>query len=169
MVDVTQEGAAGRDRGPRIGIHPHAAHAREVDDEPVVDAAQTAAVVAPAADGDVEALLASEPHRGDHVGDVAAPDDHRRVLVDHRVVQRASVVVVAVSGDEHVAANIAAERIHCRRVESHCGHDGPRSVIRPALHPDGPLLKARRDTDDKGSSRSPCPLPLRLDYCQWTS
>ena len=56
VIDVTQQRAAGRGRGSRFGIHPHAAHAREVDDEPVVDTAQATAVVAPAADGDVQPL-----------------------------------------------------------------------------------------------------------------
>ena len=120
--------ADGRD----VGIDSDSAHARQVDDEAVVDAAQAAAIVAAAADGDVEALLASEPHRGDHVRDITTLDDHRWAFVDHRVVQRTSVVVAAVASHENVAPNVAAERIHCRRVESCCGHDGPRSVIRPA-------------------------------------
>ena len=105
MVDITEEGAAARDGGPGVGIHPHAAHAREVDDEAVVDAPQTAAVVAPAPNGDVQALLAAERHRGHHVRHVVAPDDDRRVLVDHGVVQRTSVVVVDVSRRQDRAAN----------------------------------------------------------------
>ena len=53
-------------------IDPHALHWREVDDEPVVAAAESGTVVAAAADGEQQTLLAGELHGGDDVGRVRA-------------------------------------------------------------------------------------------------
>ena len=55
--------------------------------------AEAAGVVAAAADGDLDAVLAGEPHAGDDVGGVAAAHDGRRLLVDHGVVDGARLVV----------------------------------------------------------------------------
>ena len=102
----------------RVGIDADAVHRREVEHEAVVDAAEAGAVVAAAADGELEPLAAAEVDRGADVGDVAAADDQRRVLVDHRVVEPARLVVVRAAGLEHSTAETCPERLdrlHRRR------------------------------------------------------
>ena len=61
------------------------------------------AVVAAAADGEQQAVVAGEADgRRDVVG-VGAARDQRRALVDHRVVDRARLVVVGVVGPDQPA------------------------------------------------------------------
>ena len=55
--------------------------------------AEARRVVAAAPDGDLDAVLAGEPHAGDDVGGVAAAHDGGRVLVDHGVVDGARLVI----------------------------------------------------------------------------
>ena len=79
------------------GVDGGAAQLRQVDDEGAVPDAEPGRVVAAAADGDLDAVLAGEADAGDDVGGVAAAGDGRRVLVDHGVVDGAGVVVAGVS------------------------------------------------------------------------
>ena len=60
---------------------------------PSSTAAKAGSVVAAAADGDGQAVVAPEIDRGDHVGDVGAAGDQQRPLVDHAVVERARLLV----------------------------------------------------------------------------
>ena len=64
---------------------------------PSSHAAEAGAVVAAAADGEEQAVVAAEVHRRDDVGDVDAARDQPRPLVDHAVVERARRVVVGVA------------------------------------------------------------------------
>ncbi len=88
----------------RRRVDAHAPHHRQVDHQAVVAAAQAGAVVAAAPDGDEQALVAAEVHRGDDVGDVHAARDQARPLVDHAVVQRAGVIVVGVTWTDESSA-----------------------------------------------------------------
>ena len=94
VIDVAGRAAGFDAHGAARGIHAHALHHRQVDDQPVVAAAEPGAVVAAAADGEQQALLAGEVHGGDDVGDVDAARDEPRPLVDHAVVEGARGVVV---------------------------------------------------------------------------
>ena len=69
------------------------------------DTARPRRVVAAAADGDLDAVLAGEPHTGNDVGGVAAAHDGGRVLVDHAVVDGARLVIPGVAGRDQVAAH----------------------------------------------------------------
>ena len=82
-----------------------AAQQRQVDDQGVVPHPEAGGVVAAAADGDLDAVLAGEPHAGDHVGDVAAARDGGRALVDHGVVDGACLVIPGIPGHDQVAAH----------------------------------------------------------------
>ena len=81
---------------------------RQVDDQPVVDAAEPGTVVAAAADGDRQLVVAPEVDRRDHVADVGAARDQQRPLVDHGVVERAGLVIVRVAGADHVPRRLWA-------------------------------------------------------------
>ena len=104
VVDVPRRAARLDANGAVRRVDPHPFHHRQVDDQPVVDAAQAGAVVAAAADGDEKTVVAAEIHRGDHVGDIDALRDEQRPLVDHAVVERASLVVVRIAPRDQPAA-----------------------------------------------------------------
>ena len=62
-----------------------------------------------AADRDPQPALAREPDRGCDVGVVDAVRDRRRVLVDHRVVERARLVVLRVAALDDAAFHRRSE------------------------------------------------------------
>ena len=95
-VDVPEQRAALHAHHPRRRVDRDLVHRRQVDHEPVVDAAEPGAVVAAAAHRDPEAALAREPNRGGDIRLVDAVRDRRRMLVDHCVVESAGVVVARV-------------------------------------------------------------------------
>ena len=64
--------------------------------------------VTAAADRDLDAVLAGEPHAGDDVGGVPAARDRRRVLVDHAVVDGPRLVVARISRQDQLTAQAAA-------------------------------------------------------------
>ena len=89
--------------GAGVGVDLDAAHRPEVDHDAVVAAAEAAAVVSAAADGEQRVMPARKPDHRRHVVGGRAAGDHRRALVDHRVVQRASVVVARVGRADQLA------------------------------------------------------------------
>ena len=91
--------------------------AREIDDQPVVDGAQPRAVVAAAADGHDDAVVTGEVDRGDDVGDSGALGDEGRVLVDHRVVDGARLVIAGITALDEMAAHGGGQSLHGRFVE----------------------------------------------------
>ena len=98
VVEVA-EGAARPDLdGLRLRIDAHPLLEGEIDHEAVIDRAEPGTVVAAAANGDLQALFACEVHGGDHVGGVEAARDEARMLVDHPVVELASLVVAGIVG-----------------------------------------------------------------------
>jgi hypothetical protein len=56
--------------------------------------AQARSVVAAAADGNQELVVAAEIHRRDHISDIGAARDGQRPLVDHAVVEPARFLVI---------------------------------------------------------------------------
>jgi hypothetical protein len=75
----------------------------QVDDHAVVAGAQPGAVVATAADGQRQAAVAREADGLRDVLSRGAARDHRRPLVDHRIVDAARLVVVGVVGSDQAA------------------------------------------------------------------
>ena len=103
----------------RRGIDRDLVHHREVDDEAVVDAPEAAAVVPAAADGEAKPSFPRERDCGGDVLLVDAVRDRRRSLVDHRVVERASLVVAGRTGLDDASAHRRGEPFNCS-----CGHAG---------------------------------------------
>ena len=104
VIDVARRAAGIDPYGSACRIHAHALHHREVDHQSVVAAAKAWAVVAAAADGDEQALVAAEVHRGDDVGDVHAARDQARPLVDHAVVKSTGGIVVGITWTDESSA-----------------------------------------------------------------
>ena len=103
-VHLAEEGAAEDAGRTRIGVDVDPAHRREVDDEPIVDAAEPGSVVPAAAHGDFQPLLATEEDSCSDIGRVHRVCDHERAAIDHRVVERSSLVVARVTAIDHLAS-----------------------------------------------------------------
>ena len=97
--------AAGLDaHGLLSGVHANTFHARQVDHQAAVAAAQASAVVPAGADRRQHVVRDAELYRRNHVGHVHAVGDQRRLLVDHAVVELARRVIVRVARLEQLAA-----------------------------------------------------------------
>src|SRR5204863_510883 len=68
-----------------LGADGGAAQQRQVNDQGIVLHPEAGCVVAASPGGDLDTVLAAEPHAGDDMGRVAAACDGRRALVDHGV------------------------------------------------------------------------------------
>ena len=77
--------------------------AGQVDNQTVVDAAESRTVVPATAYGDAEAVVAGPVDRRHHVGDIGALGDGQRPFVDHAVVQAADLVVAGVGPPDQPA------------------------------------------------------------------
>ena len=99
-VDLAPGAAAAHANGARLRVDLDALQRREVDDDAVVARPQAGAVVAAAADGQEQVVVAGERDRLRDVGRARALRDQRRPLVDHGVVDLARLVVVGVFGPD---------------------------------------------------------------------
>ena len=104
VVDVSPGASGVGADGVVLGVDRGAAQQRQVDDQGVVRHPEPGRVVAAAPDGDLDAVLAGEPHAGDDVGGVPAARDGGRMLVDHAVVDGAGLVVAGIPRHDQVAA-----------------------------------------------------------------
>jgi hypothetical protein len=120
-VDVSEQRAAGDLDGAVGWVDLDAPERGEVDHQAAVHASQAGAVVAPAADREVEPVLAAVVHRGDDVVDVRNARDQRGTSVDHRVVERTDVVVVGVARPGDVAVQSRSQRVDAPGVEPGVG------------------------------------------------
>ena len=95
--------------GTLLGEVDHATQGGEVDDKAAVHAAEPGAVVRATAHGDIESSLTGDIDRGDHVGCVDALSDQTRLLVDHRVVELPSGLVIGIARSDQPAAETGAQ------------------------------------------------------------
>src|SRR6266536_1372757 len=105
-----------------------------------------AAGVVPATSyADRQVALAGEPDRCHHVGHVGAAGDRRWPTVDHPVVDRARLVILAVRRLDHRSAKRRLERVEHRRL-CRCGHWFlPQSSASPFWRrSDQPLVRVRQ-------------------------
>ncbi len=112
VVDVAPGAAAADPRGARHRIDADALHRREVDHEAALAGAKAGAVVAAAADGEQQAMVAGEADGGDDIARVGTAGDQRRPLVDHGVEDRASLVVARILGADEAAAQGRGKSLH---------------------------------------------------------
>ncbi len=95
---------------------------REVEDDSVVADPESAAVVAAAANGEQQVVSAREGDRRGHVRGAGAAGDQRGPAVDHRVVDRARLLVARVGGTDQLARELRPElssRCLCRICGAH--------------------------------------------------
>src|SRR5438046_1543080 len=63
-----------------------------------------------AANGDEQIARARKINRRDHIGHIGDARDHRRLFVDHRVIERTRLVIARIALFDHVAAERRFER-----------------------------------------------------------
>ena len=108
----------------------HRRHGRQVDHEPVVAHATACHLMAATPDAHHGPEPASDPDRLDHIGDIRAAGDHRRMPVDQPVPHPPGTVVVDVVTADHLTAQRPPQLLHhlpfdpCRQrpVRCHLGH-----------------------------------------------
>ena len=83
--------------------------AAEIENDPVVDVAIASDVVAAAANGERQLVLADESENRSDVIDRSRLDDSQRTAIDHAVPDAARVVVRGVCLDDHLPPDVAAE------------------------------------------------------------
>ena len=121
-VDVAPGGAALDPGAAPFGVDPHGAHERQVEHQPAIAHGVARDVVAAAADGHRQAMLAGEADGVDDVGDAAAAHDGVRAAIDHRVPHGPCRVVARIAVDQHLALQAAAQGsqvqswCRCRRI-----------------------------------------------------
>jgi hypothetical protein len=105
LVIEVRPGHAGLGDGAlRHRVHPHALHGRQVDDHSTVGDGEPGQTVRAAAHRHLQVLAAGELDGRQHVGGARAPDDERRMLVDHPVPDRSGRLVPSVvGGQDHPA------------------------------------------------------------------
>jgi hypothetical protein len=136
-VDVAPGGAAPDSDRVRVRIDNHVGHPGEVDDDAVVDDAQSGTVVAAAADGDRRVVGACEGKCARDVRGARAAHDQRRMPVDHRVVDGARLVVARIAGADDAVVEIG--EVAARDVgEGNGGAHGRSPVAFFEIGPGGP-------------------------------
>ena len=120
--------APGSTRTPRMP--------RQVDDDAVVAGAEAGHAVAAAAHGEVEAVLAGEVDRRHDVAGVCRSTMTAGPPVDHRVVDRARLVVAVVAGRDHLAAHALAQLF-----DGESAHRSSHPRIAPQTADAGDLLR----------------------------
>src|SRR3990172_10960758 len=85
VVEVAPGAAALGQDGPLLRVHPDPLHGREVDDETIIDCAESGHVVATTADGEGQTVVAGKVDGNDDVRHVPAARDQPWVPVDHAV------------------------------------------------------------------------------------
>ena len=96
MIEITPSSSTlGADR-PSIGIDSYPLHPLQVDNYPIIVGTETGNTVPAAPDRQVKAALCCVSDTCDHVGVVDRSDHHRRPLIYHGVVDRASLLIALV-------------------------------------------------------------------------
>jgi hypothetical protein len=96
--------------GAANGIDPERAHRGKVDQEPAFTDSIPCDVVATAAHREQEAVLTREPNGTNDVCGASATDNRARVAVDHRIPDRARLIVTRLLRQAKVAPQRLAKR-----------------------------------------------------------
>ena len=97
----------------------HAPHHRQIDNQPAIAHGVTGDVVAAAADGDLQSVLAGGAHGGLDVCGAAAPCDQCWPTIDKSVVHPPRRVIAHVCRGDHLARHQRLQRTHHRRDVRH--------------------------------------------------
>ena len=98
VVHIAPTASAAHANRARTGVDMYVANRRQVDHQHTVGHAQASGVVASAANRYRQVVGACEPHGSHHVGSIHALRERCRLLVDHRVIDFAGILVTPVLG-----------------------------------------------------------------------
>jgi len=116
--------AASDSNRPGLRVDRDRVQQRKIGDDPVVHAAQAAAVVTTATHRERQIVRESEGNHGSDVARRRAPGDQRRPLVDHRVEQRAGLFVACGLRPDQLPSEPGAQLLSCGVCNSsRCAHD----------------------------------------------
>jgi hypothetical protein len=121
-ASTSPHGAASDAHRARLGVDRHGLERREVDHDAVLDAAEAAAVVPTAPHCEPQVVFPCEPDRGRDVLGARTTGDQRRPPVDHRVEERAGVVVRRFARPVQAVAErrqLVARALYCRHGRAH--------------------------------------------------
>jgi hypothetical protein len=110
MIDSAPQRATASQYGSFLWVYTDVVHLRQIDDEAIIADAQAAGIVAAAADGDAEPILAAEVYRRDNVCHIDAARDDTRSPVDHPVINLASLIIARIARFDNLTAQAAFER-----------------------------------------------------------
>jgi len=111
VVNIARNAPGADPHSPVYGVDAYTLHHRQVDDETVIDAAETGSVMATAAYGNEEATVAAEIDGRDDIGGVCALGNQLRPLVDHAIIKRARLVIVRIALGDQPAAQALSKPI----------------------------------------------------------
>jgi hypothetical protein len=135
--------------GVRLDADPF--HWGEVNDQPVVAASETGAVVTTAANGDEKVSVSTEIHRADHIGRIGTPGDQQRTLVDHCVVKFSDFIVPRVIPFDQLTAQARLEFFYILKLAHHAS---PGLIRNETSSPRVPALILRRCFPDHAARAS---------------
>ena len=136
VIDVALGAAGASPHRAACWVDAHALHRGEVDDQSIVAAAKSGAIVATAANGDQQIVVAPKVNCTDDVRNVCATRNHAWALVDHAIVERASLVIALILRFDDPAAQASSE-IRNRRCHLHDGFPSIDRCIRSLRGPEG--------------------------------
>jgi hypothetical protein len=126
VVDEPEQRASGRPGAPRLCVHTHGPHAREVNHQAAIAGGHAREAVAPALDRGQQRVFAREQHGTPHVLDARRLHDECRPFVDGGVEDVTRGFIAVTGGHQHappqavlqVAQRLARER-HRAPVAAH--------------------------------------------------
>src|SRR5438445_424069 len=101
MIHISPGASAPNGNGARSWIDPRVFDASQVDDQPVVADPKPTRVVPAAPNGKENAIFPGEIDAMDHIRHVHAAHDEPRLLVDHAIINLASVVISFIAPLDH--------------------------------------------------------------------
>ena len=107
VIDVPERRTSFDVRDPPFGVHPDAAHSREIDHHASFGYGGTCHVVAAPTHGNLEVVITGKVDRCDDIRDSLAPDDEPRTLVDQTVPNPARLLVIGVFRSDQIPAQRA--------------------------------------------------------------
>ena len=90
VVNIAGRATGAHPHGPFRRIDAHAPHHRQINDQPIINAAESGSVMAAAADGDGQPVVTAKIYGGNHIRHIGAACDQQRPFVDRGVVELAS-------------------------------------------------------------------------------
>ena len=108
-VEIAKGGARFYKRTLLGRVHADISHAAKINRDAIVAQGISGNIMAGSADGQLQSVLMRERDRGRNVIGSGTPYKHSRALFNHGVPNPASLIIVAVTGQNHAALQFALQ------------------------------------------------------------